>query len=284
MSELSTFIGVLDHGFVELVDKMGTDLTVVNAARVSFGKSSDAFQEKDRKLIRYLLQHGHTSPLRHCQLQFRVKAPIFVFRQWMKHRIASEFNEVSSRYTELGAAQFYHPAEFRGQSAVNKQGSEGLIHESNTAAAHAEYHNAIAQAQHSYEILRGFDVAKEQARCVMPVSQYSEVYWTVSLHAVLHFLSLRLDGHAQWEIREFAKAVRALVLEAFPVVVSEYEAIQKRTEADKALALTALSMALADVAYENEQSDTTEMLLNSVREQLREQVATYAECYSDELT
>ena len=118
----------------------------------------------------------------------------------------------------------------------------------------------------------------------MPVSQYSEVYWTVSLHAVLHFLSLRLDGHAQWEIREFAKAVRALVLEAFPVVVSEYEAIQKRTEADKALALTALSMALADVAYENEQSDTTEMLLNSVREQLREQVATYAECYSDELT
>jgi len=277
MSKLS----VLDHGFVELIDHMGSDLTVVNAARVSFGKRKTEFDPTDRKLIRYLLKHGHTSPLRHCQLQFHVKAPIFVLRQWMRHRIASEFNEVSSRYVELGAAEFYHPEKFREQSTSNKQGSAGDL-TTGVTQAHDSYDNAISQAQRSYTELRSLGVAKEQARCVMPVSQYSEVYWTASLQAVLHFLSLRLDSHAQWEIREYAKAVRELILAIFPVVVSEYEAIRDRSEADAKLAMCAVRLALADVAFEGNPTPENIATLDSLRGELRSLFADYAHCYTDE--
>jgi thymidylate synthase (FAD) len=272
---------VLDHGFVELIDHMGSDLTVVNAARVSFGKRKTEFDESDRKLIRYLLKHGHTSPLRHCQLQFHMKAPIFVLRQWMKHRISSEFNEVSSRYVELGSAEFYHPEKFREQSKSNKQGSTGEVI-TGAAQAHGSYDNAISQSQHSYDELRSLGVCKEQARCVMPVSQYSEVYWTASLQAVLHFLSLRLDSHAQWEIREFAKAVRKLVLAIFPVVVSEYEAIRDRSEADAKLAMCAVRLAFADVAFEGKPTPENIATLDSLRGELRSLFADYAHCYADE--
>ena len=118
---------VLDRGFVKLVDHMGSDLSVVNAARVSFGKRKEAFDEADGKLIDYLAQHDHTSPFRHTALTFHVKAPIFVFRQWMKHRIASEFNEISGRYVEFPEDEFFVPETFRRQAKVNKQGSEGEV-------------------------------------------------------------------------------------------------------------------------------------------------------------
>lgn len=273
---------VLDHGYVELVDKMGSDLTVVNSARVSFNKESSEFTEKDRELLRYLLQHRHTSPMRHAMMTFRVKAPIFVLRQWMKHRIASEFNEVSSRYVDLGEAEFYHPKEFRAQAKVNKQGSEGEI-PGDIAECHSVYENALCGARKDYKTLRKHGVAKEQARCVMPVSQYSEVFWTVSLEAALHFLSLRLDSHAQWEIREYAKVVRMLVQECFPVVVSEYEAIQKRSQADKELADWAVKLALADIAFELNPTPEAVKTLDSVRADLRSAVGRYSELYSDDL-
>ena len=125
--ETNPEIKVLDKGFVRLIDHMGSDLSVVNAARVSFGKRKEAFEEGDAKLIGYLAEHEHTSPFRHTALTLHVKAPIFVFRQWMKHRIGSEFNEISGRYVEFPEDEFFVPETFRKQAKVNKQGSEGEI-------------------------------------------------------------------------------------------------------------------------------------------------------------
>ena len=128
-------IRVLDRGFVRLVDHMGNDLTVVNAARVSFGKRKEAFDPKDAELVDYLAEHEHTAPFRHAYLTFHVKAPIFVFRQWMKHRIASDFNEISGRYVEFKEDEYFVPESFRQQAKVNKQGSEGEIPGGDAGAA-----------------------------------------------------------------------------------------------------------------------------------------------------
>jgi len=209
-------IPVLDRGFVRLVDHMGTDLTVVNAARVSFGKHKDAFDDKDAELVDYLAQNEHTAPFRHAYLTYHVKAPIFVFRQWMRHRIASDFNEISGRYVEFREDEFYVPEHFRLQAKVNKQGSEGEIDATRREAAREAFLGACHQSVAQYKTLIGLGVCREQARCVLPLGLYSEVYWTASLQAVAHFLHLRLDAHAQWEIRQYAQAVRELTEPLFP--------------------------------------------------------------------
>jgi thymidylate synthase (FAD) len=189
---------------------------VVNAARVSFGKRKEAFDEADEKLVSYLAEHDHTSPFRHTALTFHVKAPIFVFRQWMKHRIASEFNEISGRYVEFPEDEFFVPDSFRRQAKINKQGSEGEVAGAEGAQAReaflASCRNSVAQ----YKQLIALGVCREQARCVLPLGLYSEVYWTVSLQAAAHFIRLRTDSHAQWEIQQYAKAVRSIVAEVFP--------------------------------------------------------------------
>lgn len=212
-----TELKVLDKGFVRLIDHMGSDLSVVNAARVSFGKRKEAFEEGDAKLIGYLAEHEHTSPFRHTALTLHVKAPIFVFRQWMKHRIGSEFNEISGRYVEFPEDEFFVPAAFRKQAKVNKQGSEGEIDAANRARAMESYLESCRGAVGHYKELLALGVCREQARCVLPVGLYSEVYWTVSLQAVAHFIRLRTDSHAQWEIQQYAAAVRAVVEPLFPV-------------------------------------------------------------------
>lgn len=209
-------LSVLDRGFVRLIDHMGTDLTVVNAARVSFGKRKEAFDDKDAQLVDYLAEHEHTAPFRHAYLTFHVKAPIFVFRQWMKHRIASDFNEISGRYVEFPEDEFYLPDTFRQQAKVNKQGSEGEIDAANRELARETFLAACRNSVAEYKKLIELGVCREQARCVLPVGLYSEVYWTASLQAVAHFLHLRLDAHAQWEIRQYAQAVRDLVQPIFP--------------------------------------------------------------------
>jgi thymidylate synthase (FAD) len=210
---------VLDRGFVKLIDHMGTDLSVVNAARVSFGKRKESFDPADAKLIDYLAGHDHTSPFRHTALTLHVKAPIFVFRQWMKHRIASEFNEISGRYVEFPEDEFYVPEAFRRQAKVNKQGSEGQVDGPEGAEAKelflATCRNAVAQ----YKALIALGVCREQARCVLPLGLYSEVYWTTSLQAAAHFIRLRTDSHAQWEIQQYAQAVRRIVEGLFPVAL-----------------------------------------------------------------
>ena len=213
----NTEIKVLDKGFVRLIDHMGSDLSVVNAARVSFGKTKETFEDADAKLVDYLAEHEHTSPFRHTALTLHVKAPIFVFRQWMKHRIASEFNEISGRYVEFPEDEFFVPEAFRRQAKVNKQGSEGAIDEANREQAMATYLESCRSAVAHYKELLSLGVCREQARCVLPLGLYSEVYWTVSLQAVAHFIRLRSDGHAQWEIQQYAAAVRSVVEPLYPV-------------------------------------------------------------------
>ncbi len=210
-------IKVLDKGFVRLVDHMGSDLSVVNAARVSFGKQKAAFEDADAKLVDYLAIHEHTSPFRHTALTLHVKAPIFVFRQWMKHRIGSEFNEISGRYVEFPEDEFYVPEVFRRQAKVNKQGSEGEIDAASKQRATASFLEACRGSVAHYKELLALGVCREQARCVLPVGLYSEVYWTVSLQAVAHFIRLRSDSHAQWEIQQYAAAVQNMVEPLFPV-------------------------------------------------------------------
>ena len=222
-----TELAVLDRGFVSLVDHMGSDLSVVNAARVSFGKRKETFDEADGKLITYLAEHEHTSPFRHTAITFHVKAPIFVFRQWMKHKIASEFNEVSGRYVEFPDDEFFVPETFRRQAKVNKQGSEGQVADLAGDQAHeiflATCRNAVAQ----YKNLIALGVCREQARCVLPLGLYSEVYWTASLQAVAHFIRLRTDSHAQWEIQQYAHAVKGMVEALFPNAIAALLAAER---------------------------------------------------------
>lgn len=203
-------ISVLDKGFVKLVDAMGDDLRIVQSARVSFGQGSKG-PERDRKLINYLVRHGHTSPLESVNFTFHVKAPIFIARQWMRHR-TWKFNEISARYTEL-PDEVYYPDWWRAQSKSNKQASDGPLYDDplkNTIVT-AGYNEAMEKAREAYELLLSHGVAREQARMVLPVSTYTEFYGTVDLHNLLRFLELRIDPGAQWEIRMYALALLDLV-------------------------------------------------------------------------
>lgn len=206
---------VLDKGFVELIDHMGSDLSVVNGARISMGKRKEVFDERDAGLINYLAEHDHTSPFRIPHVVLHIKAPVFVMRQWMKHRISSEFNELSGRYVEF-EPEYYVPEVFRTQSKDVKQGGDGSLSKDDNTVARLFYDGSCSKAFYYYQTLIEMGVCKEQARMVLPFALYTEVYWTASLQAVAHFLNQRLDPHAQWEIREYAKAVKELVLPLYP--------------------------------------------------------------------
>lgn len=208
---------VLDHGFVRLVNVMGSDLSVVNSARISFAKEVLDIGDRDEKLIRYLWEHRHTSPFRHATLQFHVKAPIFILRQWMKHQVGCAWNEVSGRYVEFDA-EFYTPSNWREQHESNKQGSKGSV--GDQGSCNLIYGDSMASALSYYRELLDRGVCKEQARMVLPLSLYTECYWTASLQAIMHFLELREDAHAQWEIQEYARAIRELAVEHFPISLS----------------------------------------------------------------
>lgn len=197
-------------GLVELVDVMGDAVTVVNAARVSMGRHVTDLGDADRRLLRYLWEHEHTSPFRHVTLQFRIKAPVFVLRQWMKHQVGCAWNEISGRYVTF-KDEVWLPQRWRAQSAKLKQGSEGPLDDVDALAASLIYQEAVTQSLMAYHHLLRLGVAKEQARMILPLSLMSECYWSASLHAVIHFLKLRLDLHAQEEIRDFARAVEKLV-------------------------------------------------------------------------
>jgi thymidylate synthase (FAD) len=197
-------------GFVMLESSMGSAVTIVNAARVSMGRRVEEISEPDRRLLRYLWEHEHTSPFRHVQLQFHIKAPVFVLRQWMKHQVGCAWNEISGRYVTF-EQQAWTPAAWRSQSPMIKQGSGGDLDDETNERAAELYAAAMRASFHAYEALLALGVAKEQARLALPLCLMSECYWTASLQAVLHFLRLRQDGHAQAEIRAFADAVRALV-------------------------------------------------------------------------
>tara|TARA_B100002019_G_C21253481_1_gene592522 strand:- start:692 stop:1330 length:639 start_codon:yes stop_codon:yes gene_type:complete len=209
-------VKVLDKGFVKYVDHMGSDLSIVNSARVSFGKKVEEMRPKDEKLVNYLWSHQHTTPFRHAYMTFHIKAPIFVLRQWMKHQIGCSWNEASGRYIEF-EGEFYHPEIFRKQSQNNKQGSEGAIEKQNLARQ--RYLDNHTRALQDYRLLLELGVCKEQARMVLPLSLYTECYWTASLQAIMHFLKLREDEHAQLEIQKYARVVRKMTELNFPVAL-----------------------------------------------------------------
>lgn len=199
-----------NQAFVELVDSMGSDQSIINAARVSYdGDLEERPESKDKKLLRYLLKNHHTSPFEHVSLTFHVKAPIFVARQWMRHRTWA-FNEISARYTKLEEG-WYKPNMWRAQSDQNKQMSEGYAE--NQPHLRQVYEWTAQAAWHAYEELIDNGASREQARMILPVSMFTRFYATVNLHNLLHFVRLRDHEHAQPEIREYAVAMRELARE-----------------------------------------------------------------------
>jgi thymidylate synthase (FAD) len=214
---------VLDKGFIEVLDKLGTDLTVANSARVSFGKRKTVFDESDRKLVKFLAKHKHWSPFRHLVVQFHIKAPEFVMRQWYKHVVGIEttssyatkdhaWNEISGRYVPV--SDYYIPSNWRRQSENNKQASEGSIDDQETA--NKVFTEAMELMIAHYDKLLELGVAKEQARMILPLNQYTEVYWTASFQAIMNFIELRDEATAQWEIRQYAIALKELMMGIYP--------------------------------------------------------------------
>ena len=199
-------IRVLDDGFVRVVDYMGDDSAIVQAARTSYGKGTKRRHE-DRGLIRYLMRHAHTTPFEMCEIKLHVRAPMDVWRQWIRHRTAS-VNEYSTRYSEaIDAAQRTAPDAWRLQSAGNRQGSSGLLPPELGIRLSEEEGRLQRQARDIYEARLAAGVAREQARKELPLSTYTEAYWKIDLQNLLHFLELRMDEHAQLEIRAYANVI-----------------------------------------------------------------------------
>ena len=216
-------IYVLDKGYIELVDTLGNDLTPVNAARVSFGGRSKEFEDKDRRLSKFLIKHKHFSPFRHQHIQVIIKAPEFVMRQWYKHVVGIEttsnhptkdhaWNEISGRYVPYN--EFYEPTEFRKQSEDNKQASDGLIEDQKSTKL--LWTTVQANCVSAYNQMLKNGVAKEQARSILPLTVYTKVWWTASFQSVMNFIELRDEPTAQVEIQEYARALKRMMLEIFP--------------------------------------------------------------------
>lgn len=216
-------IDCLDKGFVRLIDVMGDDAAIVQAARVSYGTGTKKVLE-DRGLIRYLLRHAHTTPFEMVEFKFHVKLPIFVARQWIRHRTAN-VNEYSGRYSEM-KDEFYtpHPNDIRPQSVANKQGrSDETLPEGMAEQAANAFKSGQDDAYAQYQEFLEQGIAREIARINLPVSNYTEWYWKIDLHNLFHFLRLRIDAHAQYEIRVFAEAIAELVQPFVPYAWEAFE-------------------------------------------------------------
>lgn len=245
---------VLDHGFVRVIDYMGDDAAIVQAARVSYGKGTKQVSN-DRGLINYLIRHRHTSPFEMCELKLHVKLPIFVARQWIRHRTAN-VNEYSARYSVLDR-EFYVPdQEFirlqkverkagaqqaslfgeaapaapqvtAAQSTTNKQGREELLERDAAAQVLRDINGISSRSFTTYEKLLGDEerpgIARELARMVLPLNTYTQWYWKVDLHNLLHFLALRADRHAQYEIRAYADVLMDVLQRWVPLTAAAFE-------------------------------------------------------------
>ncbi len=203
---LGTPLKVLDDGFIRVVDYMGSDESIVQAARVSYGKGTKKVSE-DRGLIRYLLRHQHTTPFEMCEIKFHVRVPMDCWRQWIRHRTAN-VNEYSTRYSlAIDASQRAGDDQWRMQSKDNKQGSSGFF-DAERGKKFSEQELQLQNLSRSvYEERVNAGMAREQARKDLPLSTYTEAYWKVDLHNLLHFLWLRMDPHAQYEIRMYAQTI-----------------------------------------------------------------------------
>jgi thymidylate synthase (FAD) len=213
---LGLYFPVLDHGFVSLVDYMGSDEDVERAARVSYGYGTRKTSQT-RGLIRYLRRHKHTTPSEMVELKFHCAMPIFVARQWIRHRTAS-VNEYSGRYSLLPLL-FYKPdsAQLQAQSASNRQGRAGAPLDALYEEAVGRWDRVRREAADGYEWLVGHDVARELARIDLPLSLYTQWYWKIDLHNLLHFLTVRVDPHAQYEIRAFGRVMAGMLARVAPL-------------------------------------------------------------------
>lgn len=209
---------VLDKGLIALVETMGSDQTIVDSARKSY-KTKKKYKSTTEEMIRLLLRSGHGTPFEMAEMRFYVRAPIFVFRQWHRHRIAS-INEMSGRYTELEFGE-YVPENWRFQDTNNKQGSSGNVLPSRLVSdgVRENYQRNLDL----YKSMLDNEIAKEQARIVLPVATYSDMYWKGNLRSIFNFLKLRMDSHAQWEIRQYANAMAEMVKEHFPLAYEAFE-------------------------------------------------------------
>jgi len=219
---LNVTIPCLD-GFVRLVDVMGDDSSIVQAARVSYGEGTKKIHE-DRGLIRYLIRHQHWTPVEMVEFKFHVKIPVFVARQWIRHRTAN-VNEISARYSEMQDEMYLPPLEhISAQSNDNKQGRESNPFPQDKAE---EIQSLISKSNENqyqtYQKLLDLGVARELARTVLPVGHYTEWYWKIDLRNLMNFLALRLDAHAQWEIRVYAEAMASIVKQIVPVAWEAFE-------------------------------------------------------------
>lgn len=215
-------IPVLDHGFVRVVDYMGSDESIVQAARVSYGKGTKKVNE-DQGLINYLMRHRHTTPFEMCEIKYHIKMPIFIARQWIRHRTAN-INEYSARYS-LVEDTFYTPElkDICTQSTINNQGRGEVLDPKVAQGFRDTFESTSRECYKTYETMLESNVAREIARINLPLSTYTEMYWKIDLHNLLHFLSLRADSHAQYEIRVFAEALLETVKRWVPMT---YDAFQ----------------------------------------------------------
>ena len=216
-------------GSVEYISHMGNDLSVVNAARVSFGAEKEHLDERDKKLINYLMEHNHTSPFEHCAITMRFTVPLFIRSQHHRHRTWA-YNEISRRYTSVDM-QFYAPSEFRTQHKSNRQASNDdlvdpmidssyLMYGTDNASAALSKHHSMSLSLYNGMLDAG--ICREQARGVLPQNLYTQYYGTTDLHNLLKFVSLRVHEGAQWEIQQVAKACLQIAEEFFPHSVASY--------------------------------------------------------------
>ncbi|WP_334192298.1 FAD-dependent thymidylate synthase [Pararhodobacter sp.] len=225
-AHLYTAHPVLDHGFVRAIDYMGDDSAIVQAARVSYGAGTKHVSN-DEGLIRYLMRHWHSTPFEMCELKLHVKLPVFVARQWIRHRTAN-VNEYSARYSILDR-EFYipEPAQLAAQSTVNNQGRGAVLEGAEAARVLALLKSDAAQMYDHYEEMLSQEgqqgLARELARMNLPMNIYTQWYWKTDLHNLFHFLRLRADAHAQYEIRVYAEAIATMVADWVPLAFGAFE-------------------------------------------------------------
>jgi thymidylate synthase (FAD) len=256
-------IDILDHGFVYLVDYMGDDLSIEQAARTSYGPGTKQ-SSSSTGLIRYLMRHRHTSPIEMVDLKFHLKMPIFVARQWMRHRTAS-INEMSARYSVL-PSEFYIPntENINLQSSVNNQGRGDQINKNTACTIQNTFASDAENAYNHYErMMNSYGLAREIARGNLPVSIYTEFYWKVNLHNLLHFLNLRLDSHSQFEIREYANAIDQIVASGWPTAHQAFSDYVRNSMTFSSAEQNILKCLINNQAYQH----TSEWSVMSSREQ-----------------
>lgn len=262
---LFTALPVLDHGFVRAIDYMGDDAAVVQAARVSYGRGTRKVSE-DAGLIRYLMRHRHTTPFEMCEIKFHVKLPIFVARQWIRHRTAN-VNEYSARYSILDR-EFYIPApeQLAAQSSVNRQGRGAVLEGQEAADVLDILRGDATRTYDHYAAMLNEDedgqpldpsrqgLARELARMNLTLNTYTQWYWKTDLHNLLHFLSLRADPHAQYEIRAYAEAMLEMLRAWVPITCAAFEDYRMGAVTFSATMLAVLKRMLAGEAVEQKGS------------------------------